>query len=654
LRAAGFDVTPSPDPRVDELREQLKALGYLDARVDRFVLGGGAKRGRGAALAAAASARLGALAGVLLGPAAAIGLRARVPGLVTSGTDAIVLAAYLAIFFGVATMLVSGAAILVGAAIARRSATSPGFPRRARQVAAAAGLLVGLACLVYLSLWWRTATGAGSGSATWTIAIVLIAVTISLLLGHGVMVTVLAFLARSGLARSLEPGLPLSSWRTTAPLAALSFAGAVALLVAAPGTRLEPAPATLTVVPTNQRVVVVGIDGIDVPTLDRLRRTGRLPQFDRLLAQGVASLTSDPDRDPARVWTTLATGQAPERHGVRSLEARRVAGLDGRLQPGTSGWSAITAATDLLRLTRPTIASGETRLIPAFWEVAARAGLRTAVVHWWATWPAPDDSGIVISDRALLRLERGGPQDGEIAPASLYQALQAGWSERRARAASEGAAAIAAELPGDLAAAMRRSAELDATLIDLAADPLLGTPDLLVLYLPGLDIAQHALFESQSSGALSPSAAADRLAALEQYYVFLDQSLTRFLAAGDRPVRRSLGEGGRSIILVTQPGRVEHAGAGMVALSGAVAATGQVSASATAVAPTVLHALGVPVARDLASGPVLELFTRAFVDAHPLREVASFGARRSYARTGSGAPLDREMIERMRSLGYLR
>jgi hypothetical protein len=446
----------------------------------------------------------------------------------------------------------------------------------------------------------------------------------------------------------------LSSWRTTAPLAALSFAGAVALLVAAPGTRLEPAPATLTVVPTNQRVVVVGIDGIDVPTLDRLRRTGRLPQFDRLLAQGVASLASDPDRDPARVWTTLATGQAPERHGVRSLEARRVAGLDGRLQPGASGWSAITAATDLLRLTRPTIASGETRLIPAFWEVAARAGLRTAVVHWWATWPAPDDSGIVISDRALLRLERGGPQDGEIAPASLYQALQAGWSERRARAASEGAAAIAAELPGDLAAAMRRSAELDATLIDLAADPLLGTPDLLVLYLPGLDIAQHALFESQSSGALSPSAAADRLAALEQYYVFLDQSLTRFLAAGDRPVRRSLGEGGRSIILVTQPGRVEHAGAGMVALSGAVAATGQVSASATAVAPTVLHALGVPVARDLASGPVLELFTRAFVDAHPLREVASFGARRSYARTGSGAPLDREMIERMRSLGYLR
>ena len=639
-------MSPSSDPRIDELREQLKALGYLDARVDRFVLGGAARRSRGVALAAAASARLGLLAGLLLGPAGAIGLRARVPGLVASGIDAIVLAAYLAVFFGVATMIVGVAGIVSGAAIARRSAASPGFPRKARQVAAGAGLLVGLACLVYLSLWWRTATGASSGSLAWTIAIVMIAVAISLLLGHGVMVTVLAFLARSGLARSLEPGLPLSSWRATAPLAALSFVGAIGLLVGAPADRTGPAPANLTVVPTNQRIIVIGVDGLDVPTLDRLRRAGRLPQFDRLLGRATGVLTSDPDRDPARVWTTIATGQPPERHGVRSLEARRVAGLEGRLQPGASGWSAITAATDLLRLTQPTIASGETRLIPAFWEVAARAGLRTAVVHWWATWPASDDSGIVISDRALLRLERGGPQDGEIAPASLYQALQARWSERRARAATESSAAITAELPADLAAAMKRSAEIDATLIDLATDPLLGTPDLLAVYLPGLDIVQHAFFENQSAGALSPSAAADRVAALEQYYVFLDRSLARLIGDGG-------GDRG-SVILVTQPGRVEHAGTGLVSLFGNIAGTAQLSASPTAVAPTVLHALGVPVARDLASGPLLELFARAFADAHPVREVASFGARRSLARTGSGAPLDREMIERMRSLGYLR
>jgi hypothetical protein len=480
----------------------------------------------------------------------------------------------------------------------------------------------------------------------WTSAILVIAVAISLLLGHGVTVTVLAFLARSGLSRSLQPGLPLSSWRAILPLAALSFAAALAVLVLAPSGRAEPAAPPLTVVPTGQRVVVLAIDGVDEATVDRLRRAGRLPNFDRLSGQSLATIPSEADRDPARVWTTIATGQPPERHGVRSLEARQVAGLGGRLQPDSSGWSAITAATDLLRLTRPTIASGEARLIPAFWEVAARAGLRTAVIHWWATWPAPEDLGVVISDRAILRLEHGGPQDGEIAPAALYQTLQAGWTERRARAASRGAAALTASATGDLAAAVRRSAELDATLIDLARDPALGTPDLLAVYLPGLDIVQHALFQDQAAGALSPSAAADRLAALEQYYTFLDESLGR-LAAGPAGEQRL-------VVLVTQPGRVERPGPGLLALSGGSAGAGRASATLAAVAPTILHALGIPVARDLASQPAIELFSRTFGDAHPVRMVSSYGARRPATRPGSGAPLDREMIERMRSLGYVR
>ncbi|HYN08393.1 MAG TPA: alkaline phosphatase family protein [Vicinamibacterales bacterium] len=635
-----------PDPRVDELREQLKALGYLDARMDRFVLGGAARRSQAVALAAAASARLGLLAGLLLGPAAAIGLRARVPGLVTSGLDAIVLAAYLGVLFAVATGLVAAAAILAGAAMARRSAASAGFSIRARRIAAAAGLMVGLGCLLYLSLWWRAAMDAGSMSVAWTGAILAIAVAISLLLGHGVMVTVLAFLARSGLARSLQPGLPLSSRRAIVPLAALSFFGALAILIAAPRGRVEPAPPPLTVIPTGQRVVVIAVDGVDESTLDRLRRAGRLPTFDRLLAQAVATMTSDADRDPARVWTTIATGQPPERHGVRSLETRRVAGLEGRLQPDASGWSAITAATDLLRLTRPTIASGETRLIPAFWEVAARAGLRAAVVHWWATWPAPEDLGIVISDRAILRLEHGGAQDAEIAPGSLYESLRTTWADRRARAAAKSAAALMPDAEGDLAAAVRRSAEIDATLVDLSTDSHLGTPDLLVLYLPGLDIVQHALFEHPGGGTLSPSVAADRLSALERYYMFVDDSLVTLL--GTAPVKDRL------VVLVTQPGRVERPGAGFVALSGSTAETVRLTAPLTGVAPTVLHALGVPVARDLASSAMIGLFSRAFADAHPVREVATYGARRSIARTGSGAPLDREMIERMRSLGYVR
>ena len=90
-----------PHPRVDELRRQLQSLGYLDAGVDRFVLADATGTRRPIAIATRASLRIGILAGVLLGPASAIWLHRQLPGLITGSRDALVLAVYLAILFGV-------------------------------------------------------------------------------------------------------------------------------------------------------------------------------------------------------------------------------------------------------------------------------------------------------------------------------------------------------------------------------------------------------------------------------------------------------------------------------------------------------------------------------------------------------------------------
>jgi hypothetical protein len=641
-------VAGGPDPRVDELRDQLRALGYLDARVDRFVLGGAARRRGPAALALAASVRISVLAGVLLGPAAAIGLRVRVPGLVTSATDAVVLACYLAMLFGLAVGVFSFISILTAGQLARRPDATPAFFRRANRAATVAGLIVAAACLAYVTLWWRAALAAAdSTSLGWTTVAIGVAAAISLLLGHAVTITVLAYLARVG-GSGVLPGVspPQSSWKATLPLGALAFAGAMALLLVTSGGRVPSDAPPLTVVSTGLRLDVIALDGVDLGMLDRLRAAGRLPVFNRLLGQSLAALTPEQDRDPAKVWTTVATGQPPERHGIRGLESRQVAGVEGQFRSESPAWSAFTTATDLVRLTRPAIASGEQRLIPAFWEVAARAGLRTAVIHWWATWPAPDQLGVVISDRAILRLEAGGPLDREIAPASLYRALGDSWPARRTRASTAAARAAAPGVSPDVAAVVARAATLDATLMDLASDPALGPLDLRVVYLPGLDIVQHSLFGALDPGTLAPSGAAERLKALEQYYAFLDESLGELLGPAPDP--------GRLIVLVTEPGRVSSATAGALALTGAPASTMRPAGSDIIVAPTILYALGVPIARDLPSRAVSDLFTAGFVAAHPVRDVSTYGSRRVTPQPAVGRPLDKEMIERMRSLGYIR
>ena len=639
-----------PSTGADDLRAQLRALGYLDARVDRFVLGRAASGRQAWSLALAASVRIGALAGVLLGPSAAVGLSTRLPGLVTSLTDALVLAAYLAVLFGAGSAVLAFIAILIAGTLARRTSAQAGFAVRARRAAALAGLAVGGACLLYLTLWWRATTVpmgplAGTGAQVLVLAV---AVAISGLIGHGVTVTVLATLVRFGLARTLPPGSPLSSWRAILPIGITALAGALALLVTtAPRMTEGDAAPPITVVPTGLHVVVIAIDGVDVPTLTRLVDAGAAPTLAALTGQARASLVNDTDRDPARVWTTIATGQLPDRHGIRTLEARQLAGVEGRLRPETRGQGLLAAATDVLRLTRPTIASGDERVLPAFWEVAAAAGLRTAVVHWWATWPAPDGPGIVLSDRAVLRLEQGGPLAGEIAPAELYDSLLQGADARHGRVSDATTDAWPAGLSSNVTGVLARSAELDATMLDLASDASLGALDLLTLYLPGLDIAQHALLQGGDGSPLAASATADRVRGIEAYYAFLDASLGRWLAS--RPAEN------RQVILVTQPGRVQQASAGLLAASGAGAATIELSrAEPTGVAPTVLTALGVPVAANLASPAVRSLFSSEFQTRFPERTVTTYGQRRPSSRARTGRPLDKEMIERMRSLGYVR
>jgi hypothetical protein len=639
--------TPEADPevRVDELRQQLRSLGYLDAGVDRFVLGPARDARRPLAIAALASLRIGLLAAALLGPAAAIGIGARFPGLVRGTSDAIVVALYLSLLFGAGATVVSFLTSLIVARL-----PWAGIARRGRTVSRIAGAVVGGACLVYLTLWWRIANpDLESLSPLWTASVLAIAVTISFLLGHATAITAFAVIVAGHPEALPEPAVKGSAWRLTLPAGVVAFAGAAGLLLAAaPGQPGDIPPPNLTVVSPGFRVRVIGIDGFDPAIMKALSNEGRLPHLTRALTGAVIRISAGAVRDPAREWTTIATGQLPEVHGVHGLETRRVAGLQGSVTSGTEDGlaRALRAATDMLRLTRPSTASGAELRAKTIWDVAADAGLRPAVVNWWATWPATTAGAnppMVLSDRATLRLERGGGLDGEIAPTALYERLRDEWPAIQLQAEALITTLQPVSSDPQAAAALRRAADVDALQVVLASRVRSASLDLVAIYLPGLDIAQHALFGAGEAAA--PSALEARLAALRSYYVYLDGLLKDALV----PAADEL------VILLTQPGRMASIDHGLMAVRGAAVAT-DVSATGRLIdiAPTIWYALGVPLSRELAGAPIVGVFSRDFVKRFPVRDVESYGRRAAPAALRDGQPLDREMIERLRSLGYVR
>jgi hypothetical protein len=632
--------TDQGDERVDALRQQLRMLGYLDAGVDRFVLGPAKSARRPSAIAAMAASRIGVIAGALLGPAAALGIGIRLPGLITGPRDACLVAFFFAVLFGVAAAIISfGASMLVG------SMPASVLLNRARFVSRSAGTVVGAASLVYLTFWWRIATAELGGSTGWSLFALAIAAGISLLLGHVTAITAFAVLvARNTSAVVAEPRH--SATRLTVIAGLMAFAGATALLMLITPAPLEDLdrPA-LPVVSPGTRVRVFAIDGFDPAVLEQLRRDGRAPALSALAANGTIQLLVEDVRDPARAWTTIATGQPPEVHGVRGLETRRVAGLQGALTAGSSGAGrTLRAVTDLIRLTRPAIASGSELRSKTFWEVAADAGLRTGVVNWWATWPADStrpNSAIVISDRATLRLERGGDPEGEIAPRAVYDHLARDWPAIKAEANVAVQALLPASGDADSIAVLRRAAEVDAVQLKILERLPVDSLDLVAVYLPGLDIVQHTLLNASS--AVGASALSARLESVRAYYVYLDTLLKETV----------IPESDEVVIVVTHPGRIEGATrAHVIAAGKGIQSISEQQGRPIDVAPTILYALGVPISGELGGAPLLDLFTDDFVRRYPVRHVESYGKRRTPSLQGQ--PMDQEMIERLRSLGYVR
>ena len=216
-------------------------------------------------------------------------------------------------------------------------------------------------------------------------------------------------------------------------------------------------------------------------------------------------------RDPARVWTTIATGQPASVHGVTELETRRVAGVQGTVSgSGASVLSgSIRTATDLLRLTRPSIASGHERKVKTMWEVASDAGLRTVVVNWWATWPASSSrtqpwcsaiarssprSQRTFSMRRLRRLPSTSKSDTD---GRLFESGRPCVHMRRRRLW------IGVAQDTRCRARAVRGARCDPNRVDAGGrQPLVA--DLTAVYLPGLDIAQNTLLGRRDT-ALTPS-----------------------------------------------------------------------------------------------------------------------------------------------------
>jgi predicted AlkP superfamily phosphohydrolase/phosphomutase len=394
------------------------------------------------------------------------------------------------------------------------------------------------------------------------------------------------------------------------------------------------------------RVLLVGIDGATLRVAQPLLESGRLPALAAIARQGVyGPLRSFLPLDSPPIWATIATGKQREKHGI------------------------LTFTTD--DTTRRLYDSSD-RKVHALWNIVSDADLSVGVVNWWNKYPVEPVRGVMISDHALPgQAEQRAKFFGGAARKAGPPVYPPEWETNVASiiAHPETLTAIADPFAGNEALpkwenpeGMSRAFERDTQIVRIAlAVESASRPDLLMVFLPGIDRISHALWGNLEPEELyppplrpTPVQRAAGAEAIYSYYEYTDALIgllvKRFAPEDLVMVVSDHGfEAGVAMMALTGAHKSENARDGVVFARGHGIPAGTPAGPMTVadVTPTILAWLGLPVGADMDGTPA------RFVGDGNVTRVATYDTR-PVERLGTGVSgAEEDIKDELRALGYI-
>jgi predicted AlkP superfamily phosphohydrolase/phosphomutase/tetratricopeptide (TPR) repeat protein len=402
------------------------------------------------------------------------------------------------------------------------------------------------------------------------------------------------------------------------------------------------------------KVLLIGWDAADWKVIHPLMDRGLMPAAKRLVENGVMAnlATLSPVLSPM-LWTSIATGKRPYKHGIL-----------GFTEPTPDG-TAVQPVTNLSRKTK------------AVWNILNQNGKRCHVVGWWPSHPAEPIDGVMVSNhyqRASGPLEQGWPlAKGTVHPPRLAKQL----AELRFHPQELEAEHILPFVPHaakidqdkDQRLAMCLKVIADCTTIQSCATWLIENEpwDFMAVYFDAIDHFGHGFMKYHPPRQEFISAEDFDMYqhVVTAGYVYHDMMLGRLLElAGDETTVILMSDHGfhpdhlrpqQSHIEPAGPA-VEHRDFGILAMRGPGIKRDQLiqGANLLDIAPTVLTLFDLAVGNDMDGHPLLD----AFEEPRQLKTIASWDdVAGNDGQHGDDRRLDasesRQSLEQLVALGYI-
>jgi len=404
------------------------------------------------------------------------------------------------------------------------------------------------------------------------------------------------------------------------------------------------------------KVLVIGVDAGEWDVLGPLLDQQKVPNFARLRDKGASGRirSLEPLTKSPIIWASIATGKVPSKHGISDFFVKRGERTRAQ-QTGVSEGEAPT--TSNLWRARPV------------WDILGSLGKKVGVVGWWTTWPAQPINGFMISDYVQYDDGSWPARDSR----RTYPAdLDALTKQLRRTPESVSWAELFQFIPAfDTTRVTPRQEQLVHDLKWIyAADMTFyrvglelyhrNHPEFMTVYLRGVDEISHRYWDMDMPGTFSPPLTDAEYQWMKNlipnYYVFTDRLIGGLLKEADPSTN----------VIVTSDhgfmgggkGVMAHKLDGILFLQGPGVKQGVTISGATVldITPTILALYGLPTAADMDGRPIEDALKPAV-----MKRISREKGLKTYETTASrregeqpiASPVDQELRERLRSLGYI-
>ena len=433
---------------------------------------------------------------------------------------------------------------------------------------------------------------------------------------------------------------------------------------------------------SEAKVFLFAIDGAEWGIIDKLVSQGRMPVMAELMSKGArVNFKSLSTLKSPLIWNSMATGKLPEKHGILDFCCFRFPLMKSSFINYPDGIGFYRLVSKLLASADIPVTS-TTRKVEAIWDILTKADKTVGVVGWWATWPADEVNGVMISDRFTYtlfnpRASANTLREGQVYPPEMLDKLTPFVRLPQDMTDEELSRFVRGKVEGDVYPVewelsgykewnpiyqLKMGYTSGESFFNASMYLLnIKQPDFFTVYLEGNDMVSHYFWQYMDPSLYPdsiPQEDFDRYGeVVERYYCYWDSLLgealnlieegTDIIIASDHgfgrdPKPKTPFRGGEHLLMGVFFGAGPHFKAGYSAKD----------ASVLDLTPTLLYLYDLPLGEDMDGEVMLDVFKDEFTQSRPVEYIKSYETGRRARSRLVPSSADEQIKQQLRSLGY--